>query len=87
MPQFVWIAFKEMISSTIEYWKNSQTVVETISDAYMVQATKKKGRTTDYAPYMFWICYSIASFLYLLGWLAMAWLTIEIFRLLISVIF
>jgi hypothetical protein len=87
LPRFVLIAFGEITTSTINYWKSSQSVVNKISDNYMIQATDMPGRTTDYAEYVYWVCYSIASFLYLLGWLAMSWLTVEALRLLMSAIF
>jgi hypothetical protein len=86
VPRFVWIAIREMYISIVNYWENSQLVVNKISDSYMIQATDKPGRTTDYAHYVYWVCYSIASFLYLLGWLAMSWLTVEALRLLMSAI-
>ena len=38
-----------------------------ISDTYMGRATRMEGRTTDYAQYVYWLCYSVASFLYLIG--------------------
>ena len=87
MPRFVWIAICEIKASTVVYWENSQLVVNKISDNYMNLATDEPGRTTDYAQYVYWVCYSIASFLYLLCWLAMSWLTVEAIRLLVSAIF
>ena len=85
LPAFVWIALKRMYNSTVEYWKNSQSIVDEMAIDYMGKFPPEL--TSDYDPYPFWICYSIASFLYLLGWLAMAWLTVEAFLLLTSLFF
>ena len=85
VPAFVWIAIRRMSESTINYWKNSQSVVDAITEEYMSNAPPEV--TSDYDPAPYWICYSIASFLYLLGWLAMSWLTVEAFHYLISLIF
>ena len=85
IPSLLWIALQEMTNSTVKYWKDSQLVVDGIANDYMDKAPQEV--MTEYDPYGYWICYSIASFLYLLGWLAMAWLTVEAFRMLISLIF
>jgi len=85
VPAFVWIALRQMITSTVNYWKNSQAVVDGIAEEYMSNAHLEV--TSDYDPYPYWVCYSIASFLYLLGWLAMSWLTVKAFRLLTSLVF
>ena len=85
IPSFVGIALREMKDSTVEYWKNSQRVVDRIADEYISKVPP--ALTSDYDPYPYWICYSLASFLYLLGWLAMAWLTVEAFRLITSPLF
>ena len=84
-PRFVWIAFLKMKDSTVAYWKNSQLVVNQMTDDYTDEAMQKL--TTEYDTFVFWACYGLASTLYLLGWLAMAWLTVEAFRMLISLIF
>ena len=86
IPRFVWIAVQEMAKSTRDYWKGSQSIVEEIADEYKKKATDEKI-PSEYDVHIYWVCYSIASFLYLLGWLAMAWLTVESFRLLTSLIF
>jgi hypothetical protein len=85
VPQFVWFALQKMSKSTIEYWKNSQSIVDELADCYKDEAMQKM--TTEYSVYVFWTCYSLASFVYLLGWLAMSWLTIEAFQLLLTAIF
>jgi hypothetical protein len=85
VPQFVWLAVQEVGKSTIDYWKNSQQVVNKLSDSYLDQAMQKM--MTEYSVGVFWTCYGIASVLYLLGWLAMAWLTVEAFQLAASAIF
>jgi len=85
-PRFVWIAIRETAKSTRDYWKGSQSVVKEIADEYKKETTNEKI-VSEYDVTIYWICYSIASFLSLLGWLAMAWLTVEAFRLLISAIF
>jgi len=84
-PRFVWIAFLKLKDSTVDYWKNSQSIVDEMANEYMSKAPLKL--TSDYDPYPYWACYSIATLLYLLGWLAMAWLTVEVFLMLISLIF
>jgi len=86
MPSFVWITFKRMSRSTIAYWKHSQKVVERIADDYMREALEEE-KTTEYNLSLYKTCYAIASFLYLLCWLAMARLTVEAFRMLTSWIF
>lgn len=85
VPQFVWLAFQKVGKSTIDYWKNSQSVVNELSDLYLDEAMQKM--TTEYSVGVFWTCYGIASLLYLLIWLAMAWLTIEAFQFVASTIF
>jgi hypothetical protein len=85
VPTFTWIAFCQMFESTKDYWQNSQKIVDGIAEEYMSNAPPEL--TSDYDPGPYWICYAIASFLYLLGWLAMSWLTVEALRLLISAIF
>jgi hypothetical protein len=85
VPAFVWIALQRMFHSTVDYWKNSQSIVDDITNDYVSRVPLEL--TSDYDPYPFWVCYSIASFLYLLGWLVMSWLTVEAFLLLTSLIF
>jgi beta-lactamase regulating signal transducer with metallopeptidase domain len=85
VPRFVWMAFLKMKDSTVTYWKNSQSVVNQMTDSYTDEAMQTL--TTEYDTFVFWACYSLASTLYLLGWLAMAWLTVEAFRLLTSWMF
>ena len=85
VPAFVMMALRHMRDSTVNYWKDSQSIVDGMAEEYMSKAPTQL--TSDYDPYPYWACYSIASFLYLLGWLAMAWITVEAFRLLISLIF
>lgn len=85
VPMFIWLAFQKMGKSTIDYWKNSQSVVDELADLYKDEAMQKM--TTEYSVGVFWTCYGIASLLYLLGWLAMAWLTVEAFQFLVSAIF
>jgi uncharacterized membrane protein len=77
-----------MSKSTINYWKNSQLIVDELAESYKNKAMKDMRKmTSEYSVYIFWLCYSLASFLYLVSWLAMAWLTVEAFRLLVSAIF
>jgi hypothetical protein len=85
VPRFIWIAIHKMKDSTVNYWKNSQLVVNEMTDSYTDDAMQKLA--TEYDTFVFWACYILASFLYLLGWLAMSWLTVEAFRLLASWIF
>jgi hypothetical protein len=85
VPAFVWIALRKMFDSTVDYWKNSQSIVDDITNDYVSRFPLEL--TSDYDPYPFWVCYSIASFLYLLGWLGMSWLTVEAFLMLTSLIF
>lgn len=97
LPNFVLIALRSMIESTVEYWRNSQSIVDNIADKYMrevmkadehMHAAMQGGETIgEYDSSLYWVCYSIASFLYLVGWLTMAWLTVEAFLLLTSWIF
>jgi len=85
VPPFLWLAIQEMYNSTVDYWKKSQSVVEGMADKYMCLATQKE--VTEYDTYIYYVCYSIASFLYLLGWLATAWLSIQVFLIIVSAIF
>jgi hypothetical protein len=85
IPRFMQLAFQEMSKSTINYWKNSQSIVDELAESYKNEAMKKM--TSEYSVHVFWLCYSLASFLYLVGWLAVAWLSVEAFRLLMSAIF
>lgn len=85
LPQFVWIAFRKVAQSTVDYWKESQLVVEEVTDSYTDKAMQRL--TTEYDVYLYWMCYSLSSFLYLVGWLVQAWLIVEAFRLLTSWIF
>ena len=85
VPAFIWEALRQMIKSTRDYWKGSQSVVDSLAEKYMSRLPLEM--TSDYDPAPYWVCYSIASFLYLVGWLAMSWLTVEAFLLLTSLIF
>jgi hypothetical protein len=85
IPGFVWSASRSVTDSTVKYWKDSQSVVDGMADEFMSKAPQEV--TTDYDPYGYYVCYSIAAFLYLVGWLVIAWLTFEAFRLLILAIF
>jgi hypothetical protein len=85
IPRFVGVAFGKMAVSTFEYWKDSQHVVETISDDAMAEATNEEKGLGEYDTYVYWACYLLASFLYLVGWLIQAWITMEAFRLLLSI--
>ena len=85
LPFFIWRAVQEIYGSTVAYWKNSQAIVDRLADEYMDKVPPQL--TTDYDPFPFWVCYCIASFLYLLGWLVMSWLTVEAFLLLTSLMF
>ena len=97
VPAFVWIALQRMYKSTVDYWKNSQSIVDNIADEYMhnvmeadeqLHAVMQGGETIgEYDKSLYLVCYSIASFLYLLGWLAISWLTVEAVLLLISLVF
>ena len=97
VPAFVRIAIQQMYKSTVDYWKNSQSIVDNIADEYMrdvmeadekMHAIMQGGETIgEYDKSLYLVCYSIASFLYLLGWLAISWLTVEAFLLLTSLIF
>jgi hypothetical protein len=86
VPRFVWIAIRRTAESISDYWKLSQSVVDRISDAYMAEATDK-GLTTEYDSYVYWVCVSMAAFLFLVGWLVQSWLIVQALRLLISAIF
>ena len=85
VPRLIWNAFWKVRDSTVSYWKNSQLIVDDISNSSTDDAMQKF--TSEYDAFVFWACYIFASFLYLLGWLAMSWLTVEAFRLLTSWIF
>jgi len=85
VPRLIWTAICRVKDSTVEYWKNSQSVVDDISNSSEDDAMQKL--TSEYDTFVFWASYSLASFLYLLCWLAMSWLTVEAFRLLTSWIF
>ena len=85
VPRFLWLAGQKVGIATLDYWKNSQTVVDELADVYLDQTMQKM--TTEYSVGVYWTCYGIASLLYLLIWLAMAWLSIEAFQLVVSAIF
>ena len=85
IPQFIWWALHDVGEATINYWKNSQEVVNKLSDTYLDHAMQKM--TSEYSVGVYRTCYGIASLLYLLIWLAMAWLTVEAFQWLMSMIF
>ena len=85
VPRFTWLAIREVSQATIDYWKNSQEVVNRLSDSYLDHAMQKM--TSEYSVGVYRACYGIASLLYLLIWLAMAWLTVEAFQWLVSKIF
>src|SRR5689334_15678971 len=78
VPRFTWLALHDVGEATINYWKNSQEVVSRLSDTYLDHAMKKM--TSEYSVGVYRACYGIASLLYLLIWLAMAWLTVEAFQ-------
>jgi len=86
IPGFVWIAITHTTKSTRTYWKRSQRLVERIADEYMREAMAEE-KTTEYNFSLYQTCYAIAAFMYLLGWLMQAWLTVEAFRLVASLIF
>ena len=85
LPAFLWTALCQVYSSTKEYWQTSQTIVDGITTEYMSNLPLEV--TSDYDPGPYWICYAIASFLYLVGWIAMSWLTVEALRRLLTTIF
>src|SRR5688572_20357289 len=85
VPRLIWTAICKVKVSTVDYWKNSQLVVDDISNSSEDHAMQKMP--SEYDSFVFWACYILSSFLYLLGWLAMSWLTVEAFRLLTSWIF
>ena len=85
IPKFVWIALRKMAESTIDYWKGSEAIVQEIADEYKKESTNKKI-ASEYDVPIYWVCYSIASFLYLLGWLVQAWLTVKILQMLVLAI-
>ena len=75
-----------MVQSIVDYWKESQSAVHEITNHYTDEAIHH-GITTEYDSYIFWICFSIASFLYLVGWYVNAWLLVEGLRWLVSALF
>ena len=85
VPRCVWFAIRRVIQSTIDYWKASQLTVNDIADFFTDEAMQKLP--SEYDTQVYWLCYSLASFLYLVGWLAQALLTVAAFRLLVSAIF
>ena len=85
IPRFIGSAFGKVAVATFEYWRNSQRIVETLSDDWMAETVKEKKAIGEYDTYIYWACYLLASFLYLVGWLFQAWLTMEAFHLLVSV--
>jgi hypothetical protein len=97
LPKFIWIALCKATESFIRHWRVSQRVVNRIAKEYMCDAVEADkhmheviggGETiSEYDAALYWVCYSIASFFYLLVWLAMSWATVEAFRLLVSAIF
>lgn len=86
IPRFVGKAFGKMAEATYKYWKGSQDLVGEISDDFMKEATNEEPRLHEYDTYVYWACYCLASFLYLVGWLFQAWLTVDMFRQLMSVL-
>ena len=84
VPRFGWFALRRVTKSTVDYWKASQLTVNEIADYFTDEATEKI--VSEYDTSIYRVCYAIASFLYLLGWLAQAWLTIKIFQLLVQAI-
>jgi hypothetical protein len=85
VPRFTWLAVQEVGKSTVEYWKNSQVVVNSLSDSYLDQAMEKMP--TEYSVGVFRTCYGLASLLYLLIWIAMSWVTIEALQWLLRTVF
>lgn len=86
IPEFAWIAAKSTWDSISKFWKHSQEEVESITETYWMRVTDAKEESSEYEESMYRICYSIASFFYLVCWIAQAWLTVEAFRWLLSVI-
>ena len=84
VPSFVRIAFSQLYKSTVDYWEGSQRVVDEITEEYVTHTPLEL--TSDYDPYPYWLCYSVAALLYLVGWLAMSWLSVEAYRLLIGLV-
>jgi len=84
IPRFGWFALQRVTESTIDYWKASQLTVNDIADYFTDKATKTI--VSEYDSAIYWVCYAIASFLYLLGWLVQAWLTVKIFQMLVLAI-
>jgi hypothetical protein len=85
-PRFLWLAFSVMVSSMVDYWKDSQEVVHRIAYDYVDEVTSNEV-TTDYDSYVFWVCFSVASFFYLVAWYINAWLTVQAIRILLQGIF
>lgn len=94
LPNFLWIAICKVTESIIHHWRVSQRVVNRIAKEYMRDAMETDkhihevsggGETIgEYDAAMYWVCYSIASFFYLLSWLTVSWLTVEALKLLTS---
>jgi len=83
-PRLAWYALRRLSESTIDYWKASQLTVNDIADHFTDEAVETIESEYDSAIY--WVCYAIASFLYLLGWLVQAWITVKIFQMLVLAI-
>lgn len=86
LPMFVWIAFSRMIQSVIAYWRDTQTIVQGIADEHTDKSIEGQ-LTTEYDSLVFWVCLSIASFLFLVAWLIQAWIMVEGLRLLVTWLF
>ena len=84
VPRFLWKAAEKVYESTVDYWKESQAIVDKISFSYIQDAPP--DLTTDYDKYVIWTCYSLAAFLYLLGWIGMAWLTMWLLQQLLELL-
>ena len=85
LPVFMWMVLHELYQSTITYWRDSQSIVEGITSRYISQLPLEM--TSDYDPAPYWVCYILASFLYLVGWITMSWITVRAFQLLVSWVF
>jgi hypothetical protein len=85
LPQVFWSALRSVQRSIVAFWKDSQSVVEKLADEFQEKAMKSMPNEYDVPVY--WACYSVVSFIYLVIWLAQAWLTVEVLRLVLSVIF
>ena len=84
VPRFLWIAAEKVYESTVDYWKDSQAIVDDISYNYIRDATGEI--TSEYDKYVIWTCYGLAAFLYLLGWLGMAWFTMWLLQQLLGLL-